>query len=291
MHVKHPSQHSAHSGATVRALGGGYVTASRGSLPRDMCHRSCLGQQKRSAWRPPVPGFQAHRKRVTNYEAGHLASSPDTAPPLTLERSTWYLRPSSSKDSLWSSWGGKSSYSGAGGWALRLECVGGQRGTGLMQGAREGWHGFSKRARLGTPLPRPAGQAVALTMATSFFSSSSSFSFCFFLPPPFSAVVAAGEYSRPACGGRARGVREAGDRSLYSHRTGPEGRHWAGAGGCKGSDGPRGRKGGGRRGPQALSLQTSRRVMGSMLEFQGRPKGSGLRTQDPTLGSLQLGFC
>jgi len=37
-------------------------------------------------------------------------------------------------------------------------------------------------------------------MVTSFFSSSSSFSFCFFLPPPFSAVVAAGEYSRPAFG-------------------------------------------------------------------------------------------
>ena len=44
----------------------------------------------------------------------------------------------------------------------------------------------------------PAESTVVLTMATSFFSSSSSFSFCFFLPPPFSAVVAAGEYSRPA---------------------------------------------------------------------------------------------
>lgn len=45
----------------------------------------------------------------------------------------------------------------------------------------------------------PAESTVVLTMATSFFSSSSSFSFCFFLPPPFSEVVAAGEYSRPAC--------------------------------------------------------------------------------------------
>ena len=57
---------------------------------------------------------------------------------------------------------------------------------------------------LGPPFRSPRG-AAALTRATSFFSSSSSFSFCFLLPPPFSAVVAAGEYSRPAWGGGGRG--------------------------------------------------------------------------------------
>lgn len=64
-----------------------------------------------------------------------------------------------------------------------------------------GWVQASRSARAaGAALPATAWQGrLGLTMATSFFSSSSSFSFCFFLPPPFSAVVAAGEYSRPAC--------------------------------------------------------------------------------------------
>lgn len=135
---------------------------------------------------------------------------------------------------------------------------------------------------LGTPLPRPAGQAVALTMATSFFSSSSSFSFCFFLPPPFSAVVAAGEYSRPACRGRARRVREARDRSLYSHWTGLEGRYWAGAGGCKGSDGPRGGEerveGGGDPRLSVCKLVAGPRALCWNFREDQRAQDSGLRT-------------
>ena len=53
--------------------------------------------------------------------------------------------------------------------------------------------GLARAAVPGVPSP-------LLTKLTSFFSSSSSFSFCFRLPPPFSDVVAAGEYSRPAWG-------------------------------------------------------------------------------------------
>lgn len=66
---------------------------------------------------------------------------------------------------------------------------------------------------------------LGLTMATSFFSSSSSFSFCFFLPPPFSAVVAAGEYSRPACR-RKGGPRESGRLELLFRLKDWEPRHW-----------------------------------------------------------------
>lgn len=47
---------------------------------------------------------------------------------------------------------------------------------------------------------QPCPVCPLLTRLTSFFSSSNSFSFCFLLPPPFSEVVPAGEYSRPACG-------------------------------------------------------------------------------------------
>ena len=66
---------------------------------------------------------------------------------------------------------------------------------------------------------------LGLTMATSFFSSSSSFSVCFFLPPPFSAVVAAGEYSRPACR-RKRGPGESGRLELLFPLKDWEPRHW-----------------------------------------------------------------
>ena len=57
-----------------------------------------------------------------------------------------------------------------------------------------------------TPCPRPPPppsprRPPPLTRLTSFFSSSNSFSFCFRRPPPFSDVVAAGEYSRPSWGG------------------------------------------------------------------------------------------
>lgn len=77
----------------------------------------------------------------------------------------------------------------------------------VRQGAQEGWALvylsalglWGSSPTIGPLFHGPAGQAMGLTMATSFFSSSSSFSFCFFLPPPLSAVVAAGEYSRPAC--------------------------------------------------------------------------------------------
>lgn len=61
-------------------------------------------------------------------------------------------------------------------------------------------------------MPDPSTAWGRLTMATSFFSSSSSFSFCFFLPPPFSAVVAPGEYSRPACSRRENPESQGGQR-------------------------------------------------------------------------------
>lgn len=71
-----------------------------------------------------------------------------------------------------------------------------------------------------------AESTVVLTMATSFFSSSSSFSFCFFLPPPFSAVVAAGEYSRPACKGKG-GHRVSGRLAgACSHQPWRMSQHW-----------------------------------------------------------------
>lgn len=94
-------------------------------------------------------------------------------------------------------------------------------------------------AGLRGPLP-----TACLTMATSFFSSSSSFSFCFFLPPPFSAVVAAGEYSRPAC----RGKGEPRDSGRPETRASmPPGSGSAGAGpGVVGSEVAAARPGGGK---------------------------------------------
>lgn len=88
---------------------------------------------------------------------------------LTRDRSTWYFLPSSSRDSLWSSCRAH---------VTRVTAAGVAR----------------------CPLCPPLSPCPLLTRFTSFFSSSSSFSFCFLLPPPFSEVVAAGEYSRPAWG-------------------------------------------------------------------------------------------
>lgn len=98
-----------------------------------------------------------------------------------------------------------------GGWRLRIVSRTPVSAEGL--GAEAGGTGgaaMPSAGALGPPFHSPRG-AAALTMATSFFNSSSSFSFCFFLPPPFSAVVAAGEYSRPAWGGggRTQKVKEA----------------------------------------------------------------------------------
>lgn len=70
--------------------------------------------------------------------APRLALSP-RGPPLTLDRSTWYLRPSSSKDSLWSSCGGG----------------GGRRACGSEAGGALGAQGEGRAPRLGTPSPRP----------------------------------------------------------------------------------------------------------------------------------------
>ena len=77
-----------------------------------------------------------------------------------------------------------------------------------------------------SPTPPPPGTSSVpplLTRLTSFFSSSNSFSFCFRLPPPFSDVVAAGEYSRPSWGGEGGGHRgdTVGTAALRSHGAVP----------------------------------------------------------------------
>lgn len=114
---------------------------------------------------------------------------------LTRDRSTWYFLPSSSRDSLWSS------------------C---QAHITRVTPAEVAWSVVSAVI----PPPGPL-----LTKLTSFFSSSSSFSFCFLLPPPFSEVVAAGEYSRPACGRRTPWARWHHWCSWHRQRHGPHRGH------------------------------------------------------------------